>query len=127
MSPKGRFAYSNSEMYCNDKGFIMVGGALQYLCAILNSSLITWLINNTTLTTGAGLTQWKKFAVERIPIPKIPPIRQQPFITVVDKILKEKSNNRLADTGEQEADIDLLVYNHYDLTSNEIATIETRW
>ena len=25
MSPRGRFAYSNAEMYCNDKGFIMTG------------------------------------------------------------------------------------------------------
>ena len=41
MSNQGRFAYSDTEMYCNDKGFIMTGKALKYLCGILNSTLIT--------------------------------------------------------------------------------------
>ena len=54
MSPEGRFAFSESETYCNDKGFIMTGEFLKYLCAILNSTIITWFIKNTALTTGVG-------------------------------------------------------------------------
>ena len=87
MSSKGRFAYSDSEMYCNDKGFVMAGKSLKYLCAVLNSTLITWLIKNTALTTGMGLTQWKKFVVERIPIPKISADRDDLSATIVDYII----------------------------------------
>ena len=89
MSPEGRFAYSDVEMYCNDKGFIMTGKSLKYLCAILNSTLITWFIKNTALTTGAGLTQWKKFAVERLPIPEISTdkARYDLIVTIVDYII----------------------------------------
>ena len=62
MSPEKRFAYSEKSMnlYCNDKGSILAGRSQKYLCAILNNSLITWLVMNTALTTGEGLSQWKK-------------------------------------------------------------------
>ena len=72
MSPRGRFAYSNEEMYCNDKGFIITGASLKYLCAVLNSAVVTWFVKNTAPTTGMGLTEWTKVAVERIPIPQSP-------------------------------------------------------
>ena len=124
MSNRGRFAYSETEMYCNDKGFILTGKSLKYLCAILNSSLITWLMKNNALTTGMGLMQWKKFAVERLPIPKIPAAKQRPIVRLVDGILKAKASDPAADTSEQEEKIDQLVYELYGLTKKEIQTIE---
>ena len=131
MSNKGRFAYSDTEMYCNDKGFIMTGRSLKYLCALLNSTLITWLMRNNALTTGMGLMQWKKFAVERLPIPNISPTEQRPFINLVDSILKAKAcpmprqgaANPKTDTTDQEAKIDRLVYELYGLTAEEIKMI----
>ena len=113
MSSKGRFTYSDSEMYCNDKGFVIAGKSLKYLCAVLNSTLVTWLIKNTALTTGMGLTQWKKFAVEAIPIPKISSAKQRPFIRLVNRILKAKADDPNADTGKLEGEIDRLVYQLY--------------
>ena len=126
MSDRGRFAYSDTEIYCNDKGFMMTGSSLKYLCAVLNSSLITWLMQNTALTTGVGLTQWKKFAVERLPVPQISATKQRPFITLVDHILSAKTADPKADTTEQEAEIDRLVYGLYGLTPKEIAAVEGR-
>ena len=124
MSNRGRFAYSDSEMYCNNKGFIMTGESLKYLCALLNSALITWLMKNTARTTGVGLTQWEKFAVERLPIPQIPAAKQRPFIRLVDSILEAKDADPLADTGEMEAEIDRLVYGLYGLTAGEVVAVE---
>ena len=126
MSDRGRFAYSDTEIYCNDKGFMMTGSSLKYLCAVLNSSLITWLMQNTALTTGVGLTQWKKFAVERLPVPQISATKQRPFIRLVDRILSAKAADPKADTAEQEAEIDRLVYGLYGLTPKEIAAVEGR-
>ena len=124
MSDKGRFAYSDEGIYCNDKGFMMTGQSLKYLCAILNSSLITWLMQNTALTTGVGLTQWKKFAVERLPVPKIPTAKQRPFIRLVERILQIKASDPSADTTKPEAEIDRLVYELYGLTEEEITAVE---
>ena len=124
MSPRGRFAYSDTGMYCNDKGFIMTGVSLKYLCAILNSTLITWVIRNTALTTGMGLIQWKKFAVERLPIPKISAAKQRPFVRLVDKILEAKAADPEADTEPLEWEIDRLVYDLYGLTEEEDTAVE---
>ena len=98
MSPKGRFAYSDSEIYCNQKAFFLTGDSLKYLCAILNSALVTWLIKNTAVTTGMGLTQWDKFVVDKIPIPMISVPEQRPFVAMVDRILSAKADNPSADT-----------------------------
>ena len=71
-----------------------------------------------------GLTEWTKVAVERIPIPQIPPDRQRSFVEMVDRILAAKDANPWADTGELEAEIDRLVYAPYGLTEQEIALVE---
>ena len=124
MSPHGRSAYSDSEMYSNDKAFVITGSFLKYLCAILNSTFVTWFIKNSALTTGVGFTQWKKFVVERIPILKIPSDDQQSFIHLVDHILQVKDSNHSADISVQEKEIDRLVYSLYNLTAEEISAIE---
>ena len=124
MSNRGRFAYSNAEMYCNDKGFIMTGRSLKYLCAILNSTLVTWMIGNTGLTTGMGLTQWKKFVVERIPVPSITDEEQVPFTELVDEILQAKTSDPDTDTSNLEWEIDRLVYDLYGLTDEEDTVVE---
>ena len=124
MAPYGRFAYSGSEIiFCNQKAFIVTGNFLKYLCAILNSRLITWQVENIAVTTGMGLIQWDKFVVERLPIPKMSTENQQIFTRLVDEILKAKASGSIAIADEQGAEIDRLVYALYGLTEKEIAAI----
>ena len=124
MSPEARFAYSESEIYCNNLVFVMSGGPLKYLCAVLNSTLITWMMQNTAVTTGMGLIEWVKFSVERIPIPRISDEEQHPFVELVDRIIEAKVADVEADTAEWERDIDRLVYDLYGLTAEEAAAVE---
>ena len=124
MSPRGRFSYSKSNTLCNQKAYIVTGNSLKYLCAILNSMLITWLVKNTAVTTGMGLTQWDKFVVERLPIPKITAAEQRSFVRLVERILRAKAADPAADTREWEAELDRLVYALYGLTAGEIAAVE---
>ena len=84
MAGSGRFCYLTEEMYCNNKGYVLTGTSLKYLCAVLNSSIVTWLVKNTAPTTGMGLTEWIKVSVERIPIPQITAAKQRPFVWLVD-------------------------------------------
>ena len=126
MSPRARVAYSDAEEYCNDKAFILTGASLKYLCAVLNSSLITWFMRHTALTTGMGLIQWKRFAVERIPVPRLPAAKHRPLVRVVDHILDANNADPSADTGEMEREIDWLVYELYGLSEEEIGAVEVR-
>ena len=132
MSPEARFAYSHADTFCNDKGFILTGYSLKFLCTVLNSQLTTWFVKHTGLTTGMGLIQWKKFVVERIPVPQLDAAQEAPFIDLVDRILAAKDIDRVygqnpPDTSALEAEIDRLVYGLYGLTEEEVAAVEGRF
>jgi site-specific DNA-methyltransferase (adenine-specific) len=73
---------------------------------------------------GEKAMRWIKQYVEQIPIPQISEKEQQPFIKLVDKILKIKKETPQADTESIENQINTLVYNLYNLTPDEIKIIE---
>ena len=124
MSPEARFAYSDADTFCNDKGFILTGLSLKFLCAVLNSQLTTWFVKHTGLTTGMGLIQWKRFVVERIPVPQLDAAQQAPFIDLVDRILAAKDADPAADTSPLEWEIDRLVYDLYGMMEEEDTAVE---
>ena len=120
---EGRFAYDNSGVYAEATAFVMTGESLKYLCAVLNSGLIRWFLNQVAPTSGMGTLRWKKVYVEDIPIPKLSTAKQRPFVRLVDRILKAKSADPDADTSELEERIDRLVYDLYGLTEEETAEV----
>ena len=122
MSGESRFSYSNGELYCNNKCFIITGVNLKYLGALLNSKLVSWFMRIVGVPTGMGLIQWDKFTVETIPCVQLPQPDQQPFIDCVDQILTAKKSGK--DTAALEAQIDQRVYQLYNLTVDEIKIIE---
>ena len=124
LTEQGRFAYDEGEMFCVNTVYMVSGQSIKSLCAILNSNLITWFMRNTAVTSGMGVTRWFSISVETIPIPQIPAAEQRPFIRLVDSILAAKEDDSAADTGEQEAEINRLVYELYGLTEEEIEETE---
>ena len=131
LTERGRFAYSGSEMFCLNTGSMLIGPSIKYLCAVLNSSLITWLIKNTALNSGMGVPRWIRTTVERIPVPKVSADQQRPFVDVVDRILAAKDagpvwGQDMPDTSALEEEIDQLVYALYGLTEDEVAAVEGR-
>ena len=73
-----------------------------------------------------GLLQWKKFAVEHLPIPRISAPEQNTFICLVDRILEAKLADPNADVAATEAEIDSRVHELYRLTEAEISAVEER-
>ena len=124
LTERGRFTVDTGEMFCVNSGYVLTGSSIKYLCAVLNSTLITWLIKNTALNSGMGVPRWVRFTVERIPIPKISAAAQRPFVRLVDEILEAKAVDPDADTSYLEWDIDRLVYDLYGLTEEEDTAIE---
>ena len=129
LTEHGRFAFDDRSMLSMDTTFLMTGNSLKYLCAVLNSVLATWFMRDTALTSGMGVTRWKRFTVERIPIPKLTTDEQRPFIDLVDRILAAKDADRVYGqnpprTSALEAEVDQLVYALYGLTAEEVAAVE---
>ena len=126
LTDRGRFAFDEGSMFCANTAYMITGPSIRYLCAVLNSNLITWFMKNTALNSGMGTPRWVRFTVERLPISRISAAKQRPFIRLVDGILEAKASDPDADTSEQEAEIDGMVYELYGLTEEESTAIERR-
>ena len=75
--------------------------------------------------------QWKKFALEKVPVMELNSIDQKPFIYLIDQILAiTKSDDYLTNlekkvkVKEFEKQINQLFYQLYDLTDDEIEIVE---
>ncbi|MCQ2718635.1 class I SAM-dependent DNA methyltransferase [Helicobacter pylori] len=129
-----RFYLDNGEcelgvFYAEATSFILTGEHLRYLLGMLHSKLITFAFK--TFYAGGGLGEsgyrYKKAFIERLPIPKITEKNQEladKITALVDKILQAKAKDPKANTQGLEKEIDALVYQLYNLTDEEIKTIE---
>ncbi|MCQ2785295.1 class I SAM-dependent DNA methyltransferase, partial [Helicobacter pylori] len=129
-----RFYLDNGEcelggFYAEATSFILTGEHLRYLLGMLHSKLITFAFK--TFYAGGGLGEsgyrYKKAFIERLPISKITEKNQEladKIIALVDKILQSKEEDPKANTQGLEKEIDALVYQLYNLTHEEIKTIE---
>jgi adenine-specific DNA-methyltransferase len=121
---KPLFSYVNFDSYVNQAFYVIKSKRinLKYLTAILNSKLISFWLRYKGKMQGDNY-QVDKEPILNIPINKTDEQNQQPFIDIVDKIIKLKTQNE--DTKELEDKIDDMVYKLYDLTKDEIKTIES--
>jgi hypothetical protein len=62
--------------------------------------------------------------LSEIPIKRIAPDEQKPYIKLVERILAAKQRDAEADTSALEREIDELVYALYGLTPEEIKIVE---
>ncbi|GAA7674455.1 class I SAM-dependent DNA methyltransferase [Helicobacter pylori] len=125
------FIYENSGIFLEKTAFMIVSDAynLKLLTALLNSKLITFYFKNFCggCILGKSGYQYNKHALEKIPIPKITPQNQELARKITDcakQILEAKEKDPKANTQKLEKEIDALVYSLYNLTDEEIKTIE---
>ena len=111
-------------MYGEATTFMLTGENIKFLCAFLNTRVVQWFLQQAAPTSGMGVLRWKKVYVEVIPVPKIPFTEQEPFISMVDRILAAKRTDPNADTASLENEIDQLAYKLYCLSDEEITAVE---
>ena len=116
------FTFDDTNLYLQNTAYIMTGVSLKYLIAVLNTKLILHYFDEINQKLDNTGWRWINQYVEILPIPKIPESEQQPFITLVDKILADKKAGN--DTSALEREIDVLVYELYGLSEDEIKIIE---
>ena len=125
LTERGRFAYEEGTMFCANTAYMVSGSSLKFLCAALNSDLITWFIKNSALNSGMGIPRWVRFTVERLPIPMQTAEEQQPFIELVNRIMFELASGPNADVSDFEDEISKGVYKLYELTPKEQLSISS--
>ncbi|WQX47692.1 class I SAM-dependent DNA methyltransferase [Helicobacter pylori] len=106
------------------------GNTKNYLLGLLNSKLLTfWLKLKNTPLGDIGAYRNYKYNIMELPMVKITAKNKKiadKIIVLVDKILKAKAKDPKANTQGLEKEIDALVYQLYNLTDEEIKTIEDR-
>ena len=121
LTPEGRFSYGpvGAEMYCANTVYFMHGPMMKWLVAFLNSSLITWYVNKTTVTSGMGIARWFAVTVEKIPIPSV--FQNGGALEgLVDDLLVALDEESTEKIEELEGAIEHLVLEAYGIT-------ETQW
>ncbi len=119
MTPYGRFVLAEPNVVCNQKCFMVTGMNLEYLCAVLNSKLVTWLVRRTAVTTGMGLPQWDKFTVERVPVVQPDHLVMDEIGDIVESILAALERGDVQEVARLQRMIDSHVFGLYELTEVE--------
>lgn len=96
---------------------------MRFLTGVLNSQLVAFWLRYKGKMQGNNYQVDKK-PLQEIPLPIIDMNRQQPFISLVDKILATKKSDPQTDTTVLERKIDILVYLLYGLTWDEVQIVE---
>ncbi|MCQ2809296.1 class I SAM-dependent DNA methyltransferase [Helicobacter pylori] len=128
MAKEPCFVYEEKGFYAPAPANIVTGDKIEikYLTALLNSKCIYFAMRKFYM--GGGIEgELKTNNLEKIPIPQITEKNQElarKIIVLVDKILKSKEKDPKANTQRSEKEIDALVYQLYNLTDEEIKTIE---
>lgn len=129
-NPKILAGYTNEESY-NDPSIINILDTneifdIKALLGILNSKLATYYHFNASPKATKGA--FPKILVEDIknfPIPQMSNDQQSALTFKVNAILKTKAEG--ADTSKLERDVDDMIYQLYDLTYDEVKTIEPEY
>lgn len=120
------FAIDKEKHYLSSGGFMLISTslAINYLLGILNSNLMKYVFSRIGVMTAGGAYTLKKATIDEFPIKEISSENQQPFIEKVDQILTLKQANPSADTSALEREIDVMVYELYGLSEEEIKVVE---
>jgi len=92
--------------------------SLEFLCAILNSSLTHWLVKKRSSPFQRGFCSFAKRFIEDLPI--ISSKSNQTLVKKIEKKVRSLSKNR---TEDSEAEIDSIISKMYGLDENEIKII----
>lgn len=95
----------------------------EFLCGLLNSKYLRYLYEQNVKEGGRVFPQVKLEHLKPLPI-IIDKVKQSEIESLVSQIISEKKRNLSSDTKDLERKIDRLVYNMYELTDDEIKTIE---
>ncbi|MBO8161889.1 MAG: Eco57I restriction-modification methylase domain-containing protein [Thermosipho sp. (in: Bacteria)] len=128
LSKGSNFAYDDCGYYILNTGYIMVGNDLKFVLGVINSKLIEYFFRRwLTVNLGKKGIRWLHQYVINLPVVNLSNINGlfiEKINTLVNIIIKQKQDNIISKRLKLEKEIDLLVYQLYELTPKEIKYIE---
>jgi type II restriction/modification system DNA methylase subunit YeeA len=128
ISYNSTFSFVERGMFINAPANILISdnGYTKYLCGVMNSKIFDWEFKQVGIFLGYAF-EWKKQYVEQVHVPRITS-QNQPLVSqiesLVDQILLAKKKDPNAATSSLEKQIDILVYQLYGLTDEEVKIVE---
>ena len=117
------FGKDQTGFYGNDNTHLIINDD-NYLLGLLNSSVSKYYLSKVCDFVRGGYARLKVSYVSTIPIANATENDQKTITALVNQILSTKQADPQADTSVMEHQIDQLVYELYQLNSEEIAIIE---
>lgn len=116
------YFYTNEHLYLSSNEYIITSKILnlKFLASYLNSSLVKYYLEMKTNSLGGNTNIFQKDIFVLLPLPNL--IQKEPYIKIVDQIMKKKEQGE--DTTALEREIDLMVYKLYGLSQEEIEVVE---
>lgn len=100
------------------------GIELKFLLCYLNSKFVSWYAFNFIYAQAIRTMHFYDFYIQQLPVPIMSEVEQKPFLTIVDKVLSAKSNNPEVEIKHLEDKIDIMIYNLYNLSYEEVKIID---
>ncbi len=120
ISTDGKFLIEPNGYYSDTTTYIMASSS-EYLLAVLNSKLFTFMFSKISSEISGGFFRWKRQYMEQVPIPSATDIQKGPIIKLVNTVLTAPDS---PDVPRLEEEIDKMVYVLYGLTEQDIAIVE---
>ena len=122
MCPEGMLTLNTIyNLYLTSSGY-----DLSFVLAVLNSRLVRFYWLQRFFDNKETFPKIKKRPLLSIPVVKCEPLKQRTLARAAAKVTSAKRSDPAADTTEDEAQIDRIVYDLYGLTEDEIAIVEGR-
>ena len=114
------FAFDDKGFYGNDKTSICVSEDALFLCAILNSPVTWWIIQQTAASRQNGYFEFKPMYLTPLPIPDCSTdLKMQ-----LSELAVSAAKSAGVELEEIERQIETIVYRLFDLTPSEITLIQ---
>ena len=122
---KWAFALDTEQHYLPSNGYILTSKTIptKYILGLLNSKLLQHYFGYIGIMTAGGAYTLKAATISSLPFKIIND--KSKVITLVDNILRSKNEDHNADISKLEVELNSLVYAIYELSEEEITTIET--
>jgi adenine-specific DNA-methyltransferase len=117
------YAVDREAFYSNDKTSICVSERPEFLCALLNSKVLWWVMRQTAATKQGGFYEFKPMYVSKLPIAIGKRQSEQQITQLAKKVIAKKKTDPNTFVGDLEAELDGLVAHLYGLTEDEYRLI----
>lgn len=121
---KPTYAFDKEGFYHNDAQYL-IGGADEYLVAVLNSPVSWWFLSKNCTDLQNGYLQALKANQLPLPIPPASAADKARLSQLAEACAAAAQRGDDATLAVHEAEIDRIVYHLFDLTPDEIALIES--